>query len=392
MKKKMLLVLLFFVSLFTITGCGSKNEKSFDDMTVDEKVEYKMKNMSLDEKIAQMLIIYYTNNKVDDNLKDLLKNYNPGGFILMKENITTFDNTKKFVSELKKYSDIPMIISIDQEGGTVQRLQELSDIKPTFIPSMYTLGKTNDQKLAYDVGKVMAEQLRTIGVNVVFAPVLDIYSNENNTVIGDRSFGKTDEQVSNMAISLAKGLEDNGVIATYKHFPGHGDTDVDSHKDLPVVHKTYDEIDKFELVPFKKAIENDAKIIMVGHLYFDNIVTDGKPSSLSKEIITYILYKKLNYNGLVITDALNMGALTKNYSDENIYTMAIEAGSDLILMPRGSKKTIEYIKKNISEDRINKSVEKILKFKYTYLSDYEYLDKSYLNNKEQQNIISKIGE
>jgi beta-N-acetylhexosaminidase len=257
---------------------------------------------------------------------------------------------------------------------------------------MYTLGKTNNQKLAYDVGKVMAEQLRTIGVNVVFAPVLDIYSNENNTVIGDRSFGKTDEQVSNMAISLAKGLEDNGVIATYKHFPGHGDTDVDSHKDLPVVHKTYDEIDKFELVPFKKAIENDAKIIMVGHLYFDNIVTDGKPSSLSKEIITDILYKKLNYNGLVITDALNMGALTKNYSDEDIYTMAIEAGSDLILMPRGSKKTIEYIKKNISEDRINKSVEKILKFKYTYLSDYEYLDKSYLNNKEQQNIISKIGE
>ena len=392
MKKKMLLVLLFFVSLFTITGCGSKNEKSFDDMTVDEKVEYKMKNMSLDEKIAQMLIIYYTNNKVDDNLKDLLKNYNPGGFILMKENITTFDNTKKFVSDLKKYSDIPMIISIDQEGGTVQRLQELSDIKPTFIPSMYTLGKTNDKKLAYDVGKVMAEQLRTIGVNVVFAPVLDIYSNENNTVIGDRSFGKTEEQVSNMAISLAKGLEDNGVIATYKHFPGHGDTDVDSHKDLPVVHKTYDEIDKFELVPFKKAIENDAKIIMVGHLYFDNIVTDGKPSSLSKEIITDILYKKLNYNGLVITDALNMGALTKNYSDEDIYTMAIEAGSDLILMPRGSKKTIEYIKKNISEDRINKSVEKILKFKYTYLSNYEYLDKSYLNNKEQQNIISKIGQ
>ena len=391
MKKIMLLVLLF-VSLFTITGCDSKNEKSFNDMTIDEKVEYKMKNMSLDEKIAQMLIIYYTNNEVDDNLKDLLKKYNPGGFILMKENITTFDNTKKFVSDLKKYSDIPMIISIDQEGGTVQRLQGLSDIKPIFIPSMYTLGKTNNQKLAYDVGKVMAEQLRTVGVNVVFAPVLDIYSNENNTVIGNRSFGKTDEQVSNMAISLAKGLEDNGVIATYKHFPGHGDTDVDSHKDLPVVHKTYDEIDKFELVPFKRAIENDAKIIMISHLYFDNIETYGKPSSLSKEIITDILYKKLNYNGLVITDALNMGALTKYYSDEDIYTMAIEAGSDLILMPRGSKKTIEYIKKNISEDRINKSVEKILKFKYTYLSDYEYLDKSYLNNKEQQNIISKIGE
>lgn len=350
-----------------------------------------MSKMTLEQKIAQMLILYSTSDTVSDDFKNTLKIYNPGGFILMKENITTFDKTKKFVDDLQKNSDIPMIISIDQEGGNVQRLLELKDVKPTNIPYMYYLGQTNDKKLAYEVGKLMAEELRTIGVNVDYAPVLDIYSNENNKVIGKRSFGTTPEQVSDMAISYAKGLEENGVIATYKHFPGHGDTSVDSHYSLPVITKSYDDLKNFELIPFKKAIESDAKIIMIGHLNFTNITSDGVPSSLSEKIITDILKKDLGYKGLVITDALNMGALTKNYTDEEIYTKTINAGTDLLLMPNGSKKAIEYIKKNISEERINKSVEKILKFKYTYLKDYKTLDKSYLNSKEHQDIINKIN-
>ena len=307
----------------------------------------------------------------------------------MKDNITTFDNTKKFVDDLQANSDIPMIISIDQEGGKVQRLNLLEDIKPTNIPSMYDLGQTNDKELAYQVGKVVAEELRTIGVNVVYAPVLDIYSNKENEVIGNRSFGTNPDEVSDMALSLARGLEENGVIATYKHFPGHGDTSVDSHYDLPVINKSYDELKRFELIPFKKAIDNNAKIIMIGHLNMISI--DNEPSSLSKKIITDILYNDYGYKGLVITDALNMGALTKNYTDEEIYTKTINAGTDLLLMPNGSKQTIEYIKKNVSEERINKSVEKILRFKYTYLTNYETLDKSYLNSKEHQDVIEKIS-
>jgi beta-N-acetylhexosaminidase len=359
-------------------------------MTIEEKVDYKLNNMTLEEKIAQMLIVYYTSDTVDETLTNTIKTVAPGGFILMKENITTFEKTKQFVEDLQNNSSIPMIISIDQEGGTVQRLQNLQDIEPTYIPSMYYLGQTNDEELAYNVGKVMAQQLRTIGVNVVFAPVIDIYSNQDNPVIGKRSFGSNATCVSNMAISLAKGLEDNGIVATYKHFPGHGDTDVDSHINLPVITKSYNQLKDLELIPFKKAIENDAKIIMIGHLALPNITNDNTPSSLSKEIITDILYNDLGYEGLVVTDALNMGALTDTYTDEEIYTKAIEAGVDLLLMPNGSRKAIEYIKKNIDEERINKSVKKILTFKYSYLSNYEYLDSSYLNSDEQQEIINKI--
>lgn len=366
-------------------------EKDFNSMTTIEKVEYRMKNMTLEEKIAQMLVVYYTGNTVDDNLKNTLTTVRPGGFILMKDNITTYDNTKKFVDDLKKYSEIPMIISIDQEGGMVQRLKNLSDVSVTQIPSMYDLGKTKDTSLAYRTGKVMAEEMRTLGINVVYAPVLDIYSNENNTVIGNRSFGHDAKTVAEMAISLAKGLEDNGVIATFKHFPGHGDTETDSHVNLPIISKTYEELVSLELKPFEQAIESGAKIIMIGHIALPNVTNDNTPASLSKTIITDILKEKLGYEGLVITDALNMGALTKNYSIEEIYTKAIQAGVDLLLMPNGSKQAVEFIKNNISEDRINESVEKILTFKYTYLEEDNSLDKSYLGSNEHKQIISEIG-
>ena len=393
--KKIKLFLCLVLAIVLLVGCGTttktNKKKETKKLSIDEQVKNKMSKMTIDQKIAQMLILYSSSDTVNDDFKNTLKTYNPGGFILMEENITTFDKTKKFVDDMQENSDIPMIISIDEEGGNVQRLLKLKDVTPTNIPYMYYLGQTNDTSLAYQVGKLTAEELRTIGVNVDYAPVLDIYSNENNKVIGKRSFGTTPDQVSNMALSYAKGLEENGVIATYKHFPGHGDTSVDSHYNLPVITKSYDELKNFELIPFKKAIESDAKIIMIGHLNFTNITSDGIPSSLSEKIITDILYKDMGYKGLVITDALNMGALTKNYTDEEIYTKTINAGTDLLLMPNDCQKTVEYIKKNISEERINKSVEKILKFKYTYLKDYKTLDKSYLNSKEHQDIISKIN-
>lgn len=389
-KLAFLFLILSLISISSGVFLILKPEKAFEEMTVDEKVEYRMKHMTLDEKIAQMLVVYYTSDTVDSNLESILQEVKPGGFILMKENITTYDQTKKFVDNVTKNSEIPMIISIDQEGGTVQRLKGISDIEVTNIPDMYDLGATGNLNLAYQVGKVMAEELRTIGVNVVYAPVLDVYSNELNTVIGKRSFSSDPQVVSDMANQLAKGLEENGVIATYKHFPGHGDTEVDSHVDLPVVKKTYDELLNLELVPFQNAISSGAKIMMIGHIALPEITGDNTPASLSKTIVTDTLKGKLGYQGLVITDALNMGALTKNYSKEEIYTQAIEAGVDLILMPSGSKQAIEFIRKNISEERINESVEKILKFKYTYLGQNNQLDKSYLGGTEHQEVVQQI--
>ncbi len=356
--------------------------------TVDKKIDDILSNMTIEEKIGQMLVIYDTKSKVDDELKEFISDIKPGGFIINQNNITTYEKTKKYISDLQKNSDIPLMISIDQEGGKVQRLQVLEDIKALYIPDMLSLGNTSDENLAYEVGRVMAEEMRTLGINVVYAPVCDIFSNPNNTVIGNRSFGKTPELVSKMCTSLGKGLEDNGIIATYKHFPGHGDTEADSHYSLPVINKSIEQLLNFELVPFINAIKNDAKIIMIGHIALPNL--DGNtPASLSKKIITDLLKEQLGFDGLVITDALNMGALTDNYSDEEIYTKAIEAGVDILLMPNNAYDAVKYIKNNITEERINESVRKILLFKYKYFKD-SILDSSYLNSKEHQEIINKI--
>lgn len=359
------------------------------ELTLEENVELMLENMTIEEKIGQMLIIYDTHETVDKELKEFIADVKPSGFIINQSNITTFAKTKKYIADLKANSDIPLIISIDQEGGSVQRLQNLEDKKATYVPSMFYVGKTKDYNLAYEVGKVLAEDMRTLGINLAYAPVCDIFSNPNNKVIGNRSFGTSPNLVANMCTSLGKGLEDNGIIATYKHFPGHGDTATDSHTSLPVINKTYTELLNNELIPFKKAIENDAKIIMVAHIAFPSLTGNNTPSSLSKEVITDLLKNKLGYDGLVITDALNMGALTNNYTDEEIYVKAVEAGVDLLLMPSDAKEAIKAIKNNISEERIDESVKKILLFKYTYLKD-NVLDESYLNSKAHQEIINKI--
>lgn len=363
---------------------------NIDKDEIAEKVENKLNSMTLDDKIAQMLVIDWRDSDTYDELYRTFREYNLGGFILFKENMSTYQKTKTLIANLNEYSDIPLIVSMDQEGGLVQRLKYLTDVKVTDIPYMYYLGKTNDESLAYNVGRVMAEELRTIGVNVVFSPDIDIYSNPNNTVIGKRSFGKDYLLINKMAGSLAKGLEETGVIPTYKHFPGHGDTEVDSHKDLPIINKTYSELLNLELQTFKYAINNKAKLIMVGHIALPEVTGDNTPASLSKVLITDILKNDFGYNGLVITDALNMKALTNNYSHKEIVTKAILAGVDILLMPEDVENTIKYIKENIEEERIDESVKKILTFKFSYLENYELLDKSYLGSNEHKDIIFNI--
>ena len=359
---------------------------------LDEKVLQALSSMTLEEKIGQMLILYETHSEVNEEVKTLFNEIKPGGIILNKENITTYTNTKRYIEEIKTLSKFPLIVSIDQEGGRVQRLQLLKDITPTNLPSMFEIGKTQDVSLSYEVGKILAEQVKTLGINVVYAPVCDIVTNEENTVIGTRSFGNSPTLVSSMCTNFAKGIEEEKVIATYKHFPGHGDTTTDSHTSLPIIKKNLEELENFELIPFKEAINENAKIIMVGHIAFPNITNDLTPASLSKTIITDILKKKLNYNGLVITDALNMKALTDNYTDDEIYTMAINAGVDLLLMPNNPHKAIQIIKETINEERINESVAKILRFKFTYLENIEILDSSYLNQNSYQDILNKIEQ
>ena len=384
MKKKFIILFIFIITI--LTGCSNNKKvsnKDFEKLSIEEKVNYKMDNLSIDEKIAQMLIVYYIGDEYDENLSNIIKEVKPGGFILMSDNITTYDRTLNFVKGMQNDSDIPMIISTDEEGGSVQRIKGIRDISVTDIPYMYYLGQTKDKNLAYKVGEIIANELRTIGVNLTYAPVMDIYSNPNNIVI--RSFGSDPNTVYDMATSLKNGIEDNLVNTCIKHFPGHGDTETDSHFEIPIINKTLDELENSDLLPFIKSI-NDTNMIMVGHIALPKITNSSIPASLSKEIVTDLLKNKYNYKGLVITDALNMRSLTNNYSDKEIYTMAINAGVDLLLMPNGSKNAIKYIKEAIDDEEIdintiNESVRKILTYKYSNIKE-NYLDKSYLNKKE----------
>lgn len=394
----LLVVLIILAIIYSSSFLEGKDKKEPVENEVSEKdlwVERQLDNMTLEEKIGQMLMVFDYSTIVDEELLNKLNTIKPGGFILFSENFESYEQTKKLIEDINSTSDIPMFISIDQEGGRVQRLKNLSDVEVTIIPSMYNLGLTKDKELAFEVGRIVGEELRVFGINMNFAPVLDIYSNPENTVIGNRSFGTTSNLVSDMALSFANGQESTGIISAYKHFPGHGDTSEDSHNTLPVITKTKEELMELELRPFIEAINKGADVIMVGHLAIPDITSDNTPASLSREVVTDLLKEELGYKGLVITDALNMDALTNNYTEEEIYINAINAGVDILLMPDFDSDTIEMIVNAISSgtitmEEINDSVEKILELKYDKLFIENTYTKEYLGSLEHQEIISRI--
>lgn len=340
-------------------------------ITTREKVENQLNSMSLGEKIGQLLYITYDKGTVSDVFNETIRDIKPGGFILFENNIINKNQLNEFVDTLQDISDIPMFIGIDQEGGVVQRLRAKEDITATDIPSMYDIGRayTTDKKLPYDMGDVMGKELRVFGINMDFAPVVDIYSNPANTVISTRAFSNTSDHVSEMALAVGQGLSDNGVIPVYKHFPGHGDTREDSHYVLPISNKSYDELSNLELVPYFDLIKNGVDVIMVGHIALPKITGDNIPASLNKKIVNDILRDKLGFQGLVITDGVNMGALANNYSTKEIACMAIDAGVDMILMPNTSAATYSGLLECLNDgeltiEQVDMAVTRILTLKY----------------------------
>ena len=361
-----------------------------------DKIKEKLDGMTLDEKVSQLIIaqapqataLQATSRTTSEPTIEKLTTAPYGGYILMGDNFRTLAKTREFVEKLQEKAKTPLIITTDQEGGSVQRIQSITDKTPTDIPFMYQVGQTGSPAKAKTIGRVMAEELRTIGINVDAAPDADVYSNPYNTVIGQRSFSSDPEVVAKMSEALASGLEENGVMPIYKHFPGHGNTATDSHSSLPIIESTREDLENVDLVPFKNAIKNDAKIIMVGHIALPSITGDNTPATLSKSLTTNLLRNELGFKGLIMTDGLNMGALTSNYDDTKIYQMAVEAGADLLLLPTDPELAVNTIKENISEERINESVYRILDFKEKYLSNYQYLDASYFGSDEHKQAVS----
>jgi len=370
-KLKQKIVLGLVISLiFGILGCEN-TLSDIERVEQDKLIEDFVKEMTLDEKIGQMIIVGFNGTGVNEELINLANINKVGGVILFKRNIETSEQLKELNNNIEELNnEIPLFISVDEEGGRVNRLP--SDMEN--FPSAKEIGLKNNKDYAYNNGKSMGESLKVTGFNMNYAPVLDIFSNPQNTVIGDRAFGSDIETVSTMGISTMKGIEDEGIISVVKHFPGHGDTFVDSHYGLPIVYKSLKELDNFEFIPFKKAIEEGCKAIMVSHILLDKI--DNKnPSSMSKTVITGILREKLGFDGVIITDDMEMKAITENYTIEDASVKSIIAGCDILLIGSGTEyvnKVIDAIKEailngHISEERIDKSVSRIIKLKSEYL-------------------------
>lgn len=399
-----ILVVVFGAALYSGRNIQENNEENIveenietpREKTLEEKVDEEIDGMTLEEKIGQLFIISYRNKEYTTELDNILKQVKPSGFILFSENITTYENTTNYIKQVKSTSSIPMFISIDQEGGTVQRIKNLPDANVLAIPSMYKLGQTKNAELSTNVGGVLASEISEFGINLDFAPVLDIFSNPNNKVIGQRAFGSNASLVTEMALPFARGMESKGVIACFKHFPGHGDTNEDSHVELPIVYKTKEQLYQREFLPFKAAIQDNASMIMVAHIALPTITGNYTPSTLSKDIVGGILRDELNYNGVVITDSVEMKAITDNYTLKQICNLSINSGVDIILMPEDPLLAVANIKElvsegSITEERIDESVKKILLLKHNKgLYEERELHKENIGTTEHRQILNNI--
>ncbi|MBY3620649.1 beta-N-acetylhexosaminidase [Acinetobacter sp. CUI P1] len=341
-----------------------------------DPIALQVSSMSLEEKIGQMLLVGIDGTVLDDQAKRMIAEDKVGGIILYKNNIQDLKGMVSLVNSMKESNNgnpAPLFISIDQEGGKVSRMPK----EYISFPSNGTVGTRNDADAAEMMGKLLAREVISAGFNMNFAPVLDINSNPDNPVIGDRSFGNSAELVSTLGIAEMKGIESEDVIPVVKHFPGHGDTSVDSHLELPIVNKTAEELAKLEWLPFQAAIKEGTDAVMVAHILFPKLDPD-KPASLSSKIIGELLRGEMKYQGIVITDDLTMGAIMKNYDLATAAVDTINAGSDILLIAHGydnEKRVIEslldHVKKGkIQETRIDESVYRILALKAKYnLSD-----------------------
>jgi beta-N-acetylhexosaminidase len=358
-------------SLLPLPAETQESEKDADPL------EKKIDGMTLDNKIGQMLIVGFEGYEADDRVKKLLESWHAGGVILFGRNIKSSGQLLSLVNSLKKANRKnmePLFISVDEEGGRISRMP--SELRK--LPGNRTIGEINDGSFAYEIGSILAEEIKSFGFNMNFAPVLDVDSNPQNPVIGDRSFGADAHLVGRLGVQTMAGMRDGGVIPVVKHFPGHGDTSVDSHVGLPVVNYDMNRLNKLELAPFKAAIGSGADAVMAAHILMKKIDPEY-PASMSKAVITDILRGQLGFEGVVITDDMTMGAVTKNYDIGEAAVRSVNAGCDILLVCHGENnilRVMEALKKAvgegvITEDRINESVYRILALKSKYgLSDH----------------------
>ena len=388
--------------LVFIFGCVGYLQAQFSPKNITKDLDKKAvkyadslyAKLSMDERIGQLYIVALYTNKDQNHIsgvRKLVEQERIGGIILMQDDA---EQEIALVNEFQKKSRVPMLFGMDAEWGLYQRIKTAHK-----FPWAMTLGAIQDNNLVYEMASKIAEDAKKMGIYWNFAPVVDVNTNPKNPIIGNRSFGSDVQNVIAKSLAYAQGLQDNGVLAAIKHFPGHGDTDVDSHLDLPVVKHSLERLNKIELAPFKALMDKKIGGAMIAHLYVPQL-EKGKniPASISYDIVTNLLKNKFRYEGLVITDALNMNAVAKKYPAGELDLRAFKAGNDVLLfsqdVPTGKKLIKEALQKGeISEKRLEESVKKILKTKYLLgLQNLRPLSSEGINNVLNNDSHAKISE
>lgn len=405
------LTLVLATSLLLMTGCSKDSVTEYDGsggVSVEQMIQDKLNSyvdeetgevivipsdgtetaedilseMTLEEKVYQMFIItpealtgYDVVNASTNITKGWLEKYPVGGLIYFADNIETRKQTEEMLKNTTasaiELQGMPLFLCVDEEGGSVVRV---ADNKEMGVTNVGPMGDIKDEEGAKNAGATIGAYLKELGFTVDMAPVVDVLTNDKNTVIGDRSFGSDASVVEQYGGAYSDGLHSQGILSTYKHFPGHGATEGDTHEGYAYTNKTYEELKEAELVPFAKAKRDEIDMVMVAHIAVPNITGDNTPCTLSYKMVTEVLKNDLEYDGLIITDAMNMKAITDNYSSKEAAVKAISAGVDIVLMPQDFEEAVngvlEAVKNGeITEERIDESVLKIIRKKLTIKTD-----------------------
>lgn len=348
-------------------------------------VEEQIKKLTIEEKIGQFFMMASNSNKGENHfveLEQMITDHKIGGVIFFQGDRV---NLKEAIDRYQAKANLPLLIAMDAEWGVGMRLTGEER-----YPYNYTLGAADDTRLTREIGAMIAQECRELGIHVNFAPVADVNSNPANPVIGFRSYGEQPRLVARHVAASVVGMESQGVMTSIKHFPGHGDTDVDSHYDLPVVNNTYNQINAIDFAPFRAGVNAGTGSVMIGHLNVPALDPTGTPTSLSKRVIHDYLKGELEFNGLVISDALRMKAVADRYGKTEAVVMAFEAGIDILLIPESLGEAIDAIKEKvlsgaISQEVLNDRLRKVLQAKY----DYIISPKNYKKYSNGEKILAK---
>lgn len=346
---------------------------------LEQQINGLLGTMTMDQKIGQLFIVSPEGltgvdsvTAAGETTQAALAKYPVGGILYFSNNIKDPAQFKEMTENTMSYSlnltGLPAFLSIDEEGGDVTRIAANNSFDVPKFDNMRLIGESGDSSKAYEAGASIGAYLSEYGINLDFAPVADVLTNSENTVVANRSFGSDPKLVSEMALQTAAGLQDNGVYACMKHFPGHGATAEDSHNGAAVTEKTWEEMLEAEIIPFRDGIEQNLAFLMIAHISVPNVTGDDTPASLSDVIITDKLRTELGYDGIVITDGMNMKAITDNYSSGEAAVKAIQAGADIILLPEDLDAAYQGIRDAVADgaitvERIDESLRRILRVK-----------------------------